>query len=118
MNESALRTQLLQQFEQKWKMLHEAIEKCPKEVWYKGKEGWIYSWIVYHIIETANFYSQNNPDNMIWGKISKIDWDKDSQKEIIKKKEINITKVAMIDYANDIKKQISDILSDLLDEDL
>ena len=99
-------------------MLQEAIEKCPDACWHKGEDEWIFSWIVYHIIETASFYSNSNPDDMVWGLISKIDWENDSEEEVIKKKEANISKVIMIEYAESIRQKISNILSNSKDKDL
>ena len=118
MKVSSFGLQLLNQFNRKWTMLQEAIENCPDELWYKGGDEWIFSWIVYHIIETANFYSKDNPDEMTWGVISQIDWDNDSEEDIKKKKEKNITKEIMEEYADTIKQQINEILSNTTDEHL
>jgi hypothetical protein len=99
-------------------MLQEAIENCPDEFWHFGEDGWIYSWIVYHVIETANFYFHSNPDDMVWGEISEIDWKNDTKEEILSKKKKNITKEEMLNYLGYMREQLAEHLSNSKDNDL
>ncbi len=116
-SEMSFRFVLLKQFESKWKMLRDAVDKCPEEKWHEGEGDWIYSWSVYHIIETADFYSRNNPESMTWGIKTGINWDIDSKDEIISKKS-KITKSFLNNYLEEIELRISRSLSETKDKDL
>ncbi len=108
---------LMAQFKDKWRMVKQTIDKIPDEKWHKGEKGWIYSWFVYHIVETADFYSQSYHEDMKWGKVADIDWDKDSEEEIEKKK-LKVTKNLIIDYMEEMDRRITDYLNTISDEDL
>ena len=108
---------LLNQFQDKWRMLKQTIEKIPEEKIHNGKGDWTYSWNIYHIIETADFYIRDTHEDMVWGKRAGVDWDKDSKDKIIEKK-TEITKDFLLDYIEEIDKKIIDVLTNLSDEDL
>ena len=108
---------LITQFKDKWRMLKQTIDKIPDDKWHKGKNKWIYSWGVYHVIETADFYSLTYHEDMQWGKVADIDWKKDSEEEIEKKK-LNLTKKMMYDYMDEMDKRITKFLENKSDEDL
>ena len=60
---------LLAQFNSTWKMLEVAITNVPDEYWYGIDKEWNYARTVYHIIETQEFYIQNTPEGMVWGRL-------------------------------------------------
>ena len=66
---------LVKQFTSVWKMLRAAVKKVPDERWHDGVGQWYYSQTAYHIIETAQFYLGNDPDEMKWGSRADIIWD-------------------------------------------
>jgi len=115
--EISFRYMLLNQFKRKWKMLREAIEKCPDDKWHDGKEEWLFSWLAYHIVETADFYTQEYHKNMQWGKVADIDWEKDSKKEIEEKKS-KVTKELVSNYLEEMNRTITKLLKETSDEDL
>jgi hypothetical protein len=114
---SSFREALINQFEGKWKMLVEAIVKCPNEKFHDGIGEWSYSFSIYHIIETANFYIGDKPEEMKWGLKAGFDWNTDSKEKISKKKR-EITKEMLLDYCEEIEKKIHNFLENNNDEDL
>jgi hypothetical protein len=108
---------LLYQFQDKWRILKQAIEKIPEKKLHNGKGDWTYSWNIYHIIETADFYIRDTHEDMEWGKKARVDWDKDS-KEKIKEKKSKITKEVILNYLEEIDKKVTDVLINLSDEDI
>jgi uncharacterized damage-inducible protein DinB len=115
--EISFRSMLLKQFERKWKMLREAIENCPDDKWHEGKDDWIFSNITYHIVETADFYTQEDYEKMNWGRVSGIDLDKDSKEEI-KEKMTKITKELVSNYLEEMDTTIIKLLKKTSDKDL
>ncbi len=72
---SEIAKSLARQFKGTWDMLRQAIDKVPSECWTRGKENWCYSLRVYHVIETAAFYSRETPEGMKWGtRLGTEDW--------------------------------------------
>ncbi len=69
---NAIGQNLLSQFESTWKMLRKAIERCPEEKWELTENSWTFSTIVYHIIETQEFYLRSSPKGMEWNKLLKL----------------------------------------------
>ena len=108
---------LMEQFERKWNMLKEAIENCTEPNWHRGKDEWTYSWIIYHIIETADFYSRNNPEDMVWGRRVDIKWEENSEEEI-KRKKTSISKEFLLEYVEEIEQRLSNLFSSNNDEEL
>ncbi|MHA2365864.1 MAG: DinB family protein [Candidatus Hodarchaeales archaeon] len=108
---------LLNQFNSSWSMLHQAIENIPEKMWLDTKNDWSFSFNVYHIIETANFYIKNDPKDMIWGKRANIDWNNDSESNIIEKKS-KITKNDLLIYLDETKVTISEVLESMADNEL
>ncbi len=108
---------LLNQFKRKWNMLRESIDNCPDLKWHEGTDGWTYSYIIFHIIETASFYSKNNPDDMKWGDKAGIDWKRNTEEEIEDKKS-KISKEFLLSYLQEIESKLSNIFSTTVDRDL
>ena len=114
---SSFREALVDQFKSKWTMLIDALSKCPKERFHDGIGEWSYSYTIYHIIETAEFYIRNTPDGMKWGSRAGFDWDTDS-KETISKMKKKITKAMLLEYIEEIQKRINQFLKEKTDDDL
>ncbi|MHA2303239.1 MAG: hypothetical protein ACXACD_20035, partial [Candidatus Thorarchaeota archaeon] len=84
--------QLKAQFCSCWKMLRQAIKNVPDENWSAGLDHryetwvdtevmniWYYSYVVLHLIESAEFYSGDDTEGIVWGgAIGGIDWKKES----------------------------------------
>lgn len=98
---------LSRQFSSSWKMLHQAIENAPDIYWLKWDNDWSFSWNIYHIIETADYYKRSTPKGMEWGK-----------KAGGKTKKTKITKEQLLVYLEEVEYQISDLLEKSSDEDL
>lgn len=107
---------LLRQYQSSWKMLRTAIENIPDEKWHNGSEGWFFSLNAYHIVETMEFYMNNNPEGMVWGSRAGFDWDtvKDKEKDILPK----ISKNLVITYLDEIEEQFTKILKSMDSEKL
>ncbi len=104
-------TALTAQFDASWKMLHQAIECVPDEFWHKGISNWYFSLVAFHIVETAKFYSGNDPDAMKWGGHAGIDWKqvKDIEKEALPK----LNKDLVISYLHEMETHIASTLSSM-----
>ncbi|MFX1516458.1 MAG: DinB family protein [Promethearchaeota archaeon] len=107
---------LLKEFQNSWSMLRQAINNISEEFWLTTVNDWSYSWNIYHIIETAEFYSRNTPHGMKWGKRANINWEIDSEEEITKKKS-RITKGFLLQYLEEVEQVISDVLTNSTDEE-
>ncbi|MFW9802739.1 MAG: hypothetical protein ACFFFC_08820 [Candidatus Thorarchaeota archaeon] len=120
--------QLKTQFDSSWDMIRQAIMNVPDEKWSTGLIGrgepWLepeemnieyYSYVVLHLIESADFYSRDDPNNMKWGSaIGGIDWKNETPQETASR----ISKEAMLDYAKKIESQLTKKLDSLSIEDL
>ena len=110
---------LARQFEGMWEMIRQAIENIPEDEWTIGEksdEEWYYSLRIYHMIETAEFYSRDTHDGMQWGaRLGKINWwDTISHKEAAKM----VIKGDMLIYLDDIAKYIRSHLKRVSDDKL
>lgn len=68
---------LLEAFTLTWDMYEDAIKNIPKEHWRTGDIGYLIpARLVYHALETADFYSGSKPDGFPWGRRFNVDcWD-------------------------------------------
>ena len=105
------------QFKEKWSMLIDALSKCPEDRFHDGIGEWSFSYTIYHIIETAEFYIRNTPDGMKWGLRAGFDWNTDS-KETINKMKKKLTKSLLLKYLEEIQNRIDKFLNEKKDEDL
>ncbi len=119
---------LVSQFDSSWKMLRESIMKAPDDKWSmgiepikkswaesKGRNIWYFSERVYHIIETVEFYSADDPKSMKWGsRIGGVEWKKESP-EVTSSR---IKKENMLDYLEEIKSKLESKLRSFSSEDL
>ncbi|MFW9993836.1 MAG: DinB family protein [Candidatus Odinarchaeota archaeon] len=116
-NEQRTNNILLKQFNCSWNMLREAIDKVPQDLWAKVAVEWSFSWVVYHIIESADFYCRNTPEGMEWGKRAGIERGKDSE-SVVSEKKSGITKEILIIYLDEIKEKLSRVLGATTDSEL
>ncbi|MFW9888962.1 MAG: hypothetical protein ACFFER_12315 [Candidatus Thorarchaeota archaeon] len=115
--------QLKTQFHSSWDMLRQAILNVPNEKWSAGLIGrgepWVepeemnieyYSYIVLHLIESADFYSRDDTNEMKWGAaIGGIDWKNETPQETASR----ISKETMLDYSKKIECQLENKLDSL-----
>jgi hypothetical protein len=126
--ENEMVEQLKSQFGSCWNMLRQAIKNVPDEKWSSGLDHryetwidtevmniWYYSYVVLHLIESADFYSQDDTDEMIWGgAIGGIDWKHESPHETASR----ISKKAMLQYLRKIESSLDAKLDSFSDKDL
>ncbi len=87
--------------EEKWAMGIKSIDKPWAEV--KGQNIWYFSERVFHIIQTVEFYTNNDPKRMKWGnRIGGIDWRTESPEETASR----IKKDDMVEYLEDTKEKL------------
>ncbi len=109
-----VRNGILKQFASTWKMLRKAIENVPEEYWYRTDKDWTFSYNVYHIIETQEFYMRNDPEGMEWGKLLRgaIDDEKIPNEKKYPSKEV------LIEYSEKMEKEITEFLNKITLEEL
>ncbi|TFG25941.1 DinB family protein [Candidatus Thorarchaeota archaeon] len=105
---------LLRQYQSSWKMLRNAIENVPDEKWHDGSEDWYFSLSAYHIVETMEFYMNDDPDVMNWGSRAGFDWDnvKDKQKDVLPK----ISKKLVMTYLDEMEKRFTQTINSMTTE--
>jgi hypothetical protein len=127
-NEKRIAENLVKQFESSWLMLRQCIENVPDEKWSvglkiidkpwaeaKGENIWYYSDRVYHIIQTVEFYTNDDPKAMKWGdRIGGIEWRKESPEVTASR----IKKDDMLDYIEETEKKLRKKLMSFSDSDL
>ncbi len=112
-----MRHSLLNQFNNAWKILEQAIEVVPDEEFSKNINDWSYSYTIYHVIETAEFYTREKPGGMGFGNRIGIDWNNDSSELIIEKK-LKITKSLLLEYLNEVKENFTDKVDSQNDDEI
>lgn len=114
--ENALVKGLMRQYQSSWKMLRTAIDNVPDEKWHNGSEGWFFSLNAYHIVETMEFYMNDNPDKMKWGNRAGFNWDKveDKEKDVLPK----ITKGLVLAYLDEIEELVTKTITSMSVEQL
>lgn len=109
-------------------MLRQAIKNVPDESWSAGLDHrygswvdtevmniWYYSYVVLHLIESADFYSRDDTDDMVWGgAIGGIDWKKESPHVTASR----IAKKDMLKYLAKIESVLEAKLNSFSDKDL
>lgn len=106
---------LSKEFKNSWNMLRQGIENISEELWNVTVNEWSYVWTVYHIIETAEYYSRSTPKGMAWGRRAGINWEIDSE-EIIDQKKLDLTKTKLLNYLEEIEDRITDLLENSSDQ--
>ena len=71
---------LANQFNSVWTMLEKTITNIPDEKWNQGVGEWFFSLTAYHVVETAEFYTRENPEGMIWGGRAGFSWDSEENR--------------------------------------
>jgi hypothetical protein len=109
-------------------MLRLAIENVPDEKWIdcietidkpwsetKGMNVWYFSNVVYHTIQTVDFYTRDDPDDFKWGgRIGGIDWKTESPDITASR----ITKDDMLKYLDETRTNLSDKLRSFSEDEL
>ena len=118
---------LIDQYNRSWVMLLQAIENVPDEKWTdsiesieipwsetKGMNVWYFSNVVFHTIQTVDFYTNDNPDDFQWGgRIGGIDWKTESPAVTASR----VTKKDMREYLVETKDKLNEKLSSFSEED-
>ncbi len=107
------------QFRAMWAMTRNAIEQIPDKKWAVGiktDNEWFYSLRVYHMVETAEFYSRDAPNGMQWGaRLGTINWWETLTHEEAAKK---VIKGDTLIYLNEIAQYLERKLKGMTDEEL
>ena len=127
-NEKRIAEHLIEQYDRSWNMLLQAIEKVPDEKWTasiepvkkpwtetKGMNVWYFSSVVYHTIQTVEFYTYDNPDDMMWGgRIGGIDWKTESPEVTASR----VMKEDMLKYLEETKSNLNNKLRSFSEDEL
>lgn len=110
--ETTIIASLLEAFGLIWGMYEEAIEDIPDEHWRTGEIGYLIpSRLVYHVLETADYYSGEDPEGFPWGRRFGVDpWD--APPERLPSKE------GAMEYHGEVVDKIRSWLGGLDDSDL
>ena len=103
---------LSSQFNHSWALLLQTIDSISDEKWiqvhfHDDENFWAFSLTVYHILETTEFYMQDSPEEMVWGRKGQIDWD---SKLPLEKKIVHLTKSLIKQYLEEIKNELNSTL--------
>jgi hypothetical protein len=80
-------------------MFHEAIGQIPDEHWKTGAIGYLTpSRLVYHVLDSTDFYLSNDPDGYERGYRFKINWKEASEEDLPSKKQARI-------YLDEVRKK-------------
>lgn len=113
MNDVAVSTVLIGQFERSWRMLEEAVESFSAEEWRTGEVDYLTpARLSYHILETAEFYSGESAEDFPWGHRFGCDWE-GAEREALP------TQADVLAYLADVRLQVETWLTsaDLLATD-
>lgn len=106
---------LAKQYESVWSMLEKTIANTPDDRWHQGVGEWFFSLTVYHVIETAEFYTLNDPKEMTWGARAGFQWND------VKKIETDVLPKITIDlitsYLKDVKANLEKRLHSFTEEE-
>lgn len=105
---------MLDQYSSSWKMIKSALNDADNSIWSFRCGDWFFSITLYHIIETMDFYSRENPGTMKWGKRAGYSWEevKDISKDILPL----ITRDLLQDYQNEMEEKITKTLQKMSDD--
>lgn len=108
--------QLLNQFEASCKMVGDAIENVPEQLWTKSIGSWFYASTIYHLIETMDFYCRDDYESMVFGERAGYNWDdvKDVENDILPL----ISKNLVSDYLTEMEEKLSSFLSNVSTDEL
>ncbi len=100
------------QFDRMWKMLSEAIRKCPETEWKKvaAHPFFVPSRLAYHVIEAVDFYAGSSPEEFSGGQRLGVRWTTDEPERLP-------SKDAILDYVSDTRDKMAARLRSLADPD-
>ncbi|MEA2070768.1 MAG: hypothetical protein U9O98_05695, partial [Asgard group archaeon] len=97
-------------------MVRKAITIAPDKKLYLIENDWAIIMDLYHIIETADYYSNTSPKGFPWGERAGIDWNNQDIKMSERIKPIKISDLQK--YLTEVEKKISNFLLGTSDKDL
>jgi hypothetical protein len=79
----SISTSLLEIFHLTWEMFEEAIEKIPMEHWRTGDDEYLIpSRLVYHVLDSSDYYSSIKPEEYERGYRFKLNWKEAAPEEL------------------------------------
>jgi hypothetical protein len=88
-----------------WNQIKQAIDNVSNEIWQLYENDWAFVETVYHIIETAEFYTRDVPDGMEWGKNAGINW-KEETVERARTKFKSLSKDFLYSYLTETENKV------------
>jgi hypothetical protein len=102
---------LVDAFRRNWDMYEDLIKNIPNEHWQTGDiEYLIPARLVYHVLETARYYSNPTPKGFVWGKYIGVRWKEAAPEQLP-------TKDQIITYLKEIKDKLTRWLCEMSDSD-
>lgn len=108
---------LLKQVNACHSLIHQAIDKAPDDRFNETKNNWMYNWVIYHIIETIEYYNSDDPNLFVWGRKAGIKAKEETKEEVMEKKK-NITKSMLKDYVLELSDKCITKIQSYADVDL
>lgn len=94
------------QFDRTWKTLRQAITNMSDEQWRQSDHDWLTpARLAYHIVETADFYSENTPKDFNWGALGG-DWEGSPASELPSQQQI-------LDLLDRVQPKVKNWLADI-----
>jgi uncharacterized damage-inducible protein DinB len=94
-------------------MLDDALKGITEEKWLTEIDGWTYADVIYHILNTQEFYIRDTPKGMKWGELYGSPELKNSKPmDYYPKKE------TLLKYLEEVKNSLRNYLLSIKDEDL
>jgi hypothetical protein len=104
---------LISEFSAVFKMIHSACTKIEGEFWKKEVNDWMYGYVLFHTIESIDFYFSNSSDE--WKPLSDVSQGSEAkEKEVLKTK----NKDFFTSYLNLVEERSLEILKGFSDKDI
>ena len=99
-------------FARTWKMYRSAINDIPERHWRSGDDNYLIpARLVYHVIETAGYYSGRTPKEFEWGHRFGVDWESATPEQLP-------TKDQALAYLEDVQARVDTWLRGMDDSHL
>jgi hypothetical protein len=102
---------LVDAFRRNWDMYEELIKSIPNEHWRTGDINYLIpARLVYHVLESADFYTNPTSKGFAWGKHINVNWEVATYEQLP-------TKVSIQSYFREIMEKVNNWLRGMDDSD-
>ena len=108
---------LLKQVKACQSLIHQAIDKANDDHFNGEIHEWMYNWKIYHVIETIEYYSSDDPNVFVWGRKAGIIAKEETKEEVLNKKK-KISKSLLKEYTLELTDNCIRKISSYTDVDL